>query len=337
MEAAPTGDYRPIGFWAPRSAWNVALRPRLWHRLLHTPVSVRIDPHRDRRHATLVRCSRVPGRHGGRLCLAFGSHDCFEGLAHRWRAVADAIGRLVARQPRLTFDEILIDVSDCGDASVPRETLRFARLPGDPHDLIPNAQLLGRRRRFPPALSWESKTDTVYFRGSLTGEVQSLENPRVAACLLGREYPTTFDCKLTQFPQTSAAFQADLERLGVVGLPESFTSLNRHRYLLDIDGNTSSWDRFWMIGMFGAVPIRFETRWEESWHVAIRDGEHFVSATRDTLVDVVGALRADPARARAITVAAAAVVRDILSPAAVQRGFEETWLRRVDTLSPVRS
>jgi len=328
MKAAPTGDYRPIGFWAPRSAWNVALRPRLWHRLLYTPVSVRIDPHRDPRHATLVRCSRAPGRHGGRLCLAFESHDCFVQLAYRWRAVADAVGRLVARQPRLAFDEVPIDVSDCGDASVPPETLRFARLPGEPHELIPNSQLLGRRRRFPPALPWESKSDTVYFRGSLTGALQSFDNPRVVACLLGRDSPATFDCKLTHFPQTPAVFRAELERLGVVGPPESFGMLNRHRYLLDIDGNTSSWDRLWMVGMFAAVPIRFETRWEESWHAAIRDGEHYVSATRDTLLDVVDSLRSDPARAQAIAAAAAAVVREILSPAAVQRAFEEVWLRR---------
>ena len=337
METPGGRAYRPIGFWAPRSAWNVAVRPRLWRRLWHAPVSIRFDPQRPPALATIVGFSRTPDACGGRLCLEFGSHHWFETLAYRWRAVADAVGRVVARQPRLAFTDIPVDISDGTDSSMPPETIRFARMPGDPHTLIPNSQLLGRRRRFPPPVPWESKSDTVYFRGSLTGSDQSLDNPRVAACLLARDRPTTFDCRLTSFPGTPATFRVELERLGIVGPPASPTVLNGHRYLLDIDGYTSSWDRLWMIGMCEAVPIRFETRWEESWHAKLREGEHFVFATRETLVDVVESLRADPARARAIAAAAAALVRTVLSPAAVHRAFAETWLTRVGSRPPPRS
>ena len=74
-------------------------------------------------------------------------------------------------------------------------------------------------------------------------------------------------------------------------------ALNRHRYLLDIDGNSSSWHRFWLIGTFGCVPIRFEAKWVEYWHEKLEEGANYLYANRETLSDVVDSLRKQPEKA----------------------------------------
>lgn len=252
----------------------------------------------------------------------------YSSLAYRWRAVANALWRMIGSRPSTAFHEIPVDIGDCFDSSVPASTFRFAKLPGDPHDLLPNAYFLDRRHRLPSAIPWERKHDSVYFRGSLTGLSQDRENSRVAACLVAKQILNT-DCKLTMFPQTPPEFVAELKKDGMVCFPDPVNAINKHRYLLDIDGNSSSWHRFWLIGMFHGVPIRFETRWQECWHDVICDGEHFVSANRHNLAVVVENLRSQPEKASQIAAAAASVARGPLSSEGAQVMFENAWLRRI--------
>lgn len=322
-------DFKPVGFWAPRTAVNVALRPRLWRNIHHAPVSVRLEECEWSRFPTVVRWSYSPTENSGRLCLSFTSEETYCTLAYRWRAVANALWRMISSRPGISFREIPVDISDCFDASVPASTFRFAKLPSDPHELIPNAYFLDRRHRLPPPLPWERKQDTVYFRGSLTGTVQSRENARAAACLVARTIPDA-DCKLTMFQQTPAELRAELEQEGITCRRDRVNALNSHRYLLDIDGNSSSWHRFWLIGMFRSVPIRFETQWQECWHALVHEGEHFVAATRHDFGKVVRNLRTNPWKSREIADAAAGVARGPLSPQGAQRMFEAAWLRRIE-------
>ena len=328
-------NFKPVGFWAPRTAANVALRPRLWRNVRHAPVSVRFEECEWSRFPTVVRWSYSPTANDGRICLSFTSKETYFTLAYRWRAVANALWRMISSYPEISFWEIPVDVSDCFDPSVPASTFRFAKLPSDPHNLIPNAYFLDWRHRLPPAIPWERKQDTVYFRGSLTGTVQSRENARAAACLVARTIPDA-DCKLTMFHQTPVEFRAELEQEGITCRRDRVNALNNHRYLLDIDGNSSSWHRFWLIGMFRSVPIRFETQWQECWHELIREGQHFVAATRHDFGEVVKNLRANPRTSQAIADAAAEVARGLLSPQGAQQMFEEAWLRRVESAADSR-
>lgn len=322
-------NFKPVGFWAPRTAVNVPVRPRLWRNIRHAPVSVRFEESDWSQFPEVVRWSYSPAANDGRICLSFTSKETYFTLAYRWRAVANALWRMISSHTGVSFREIPVDISDCFDASVPASTFRFAKLPSDPHDLIPNAYFLDRRHRLPPPLPWEQKQDTIYFRSSLTGTVQSRENPRAAACLVARTIPDA-DCKLTMFQQTPAELRAELEQEGITCRRDRVNALNSHRYLLDIDGNSSSWHRFWLIGMFRSVLIRFETQWQECWHDVIRDGEHYVSATRHNLREVIADLRIHPKKAREIANAAAGFVRDSLSSDGSQRMFEKAWLRRID-------
>ena len=61
-----------------------------------------------------------------------------------------------------------------------------------------------KKKAIPTTHPLEEKKDSLYFRGAITGQLQSLENPRVAACLAAKQIPDA-DCKLTSFPQTTAS------------------------------------------------------------------------------------------------------------------------------------
>lgn len=324
-------DFLPISRWAPRGVLRTAGHPRLlWQALRNVPVSVRIDPDGGDLppgHHHIVRWTFDPARYGARLCLTFTTRDTFVSQSWRWRLIARVIAGMVATTPGAVFHDVPVDLSDCGDSTVPPDVLRFVRRPGDVHDLLPNPLLLAARppaRRPPP---WERKAGTVFFRGASTGSRTYTANNRVALCLCARSIPAA-DCKLSAFPQVDPDFLFQARRDGIVGRRCPPAALARHRYLVDADGNTSSWDRFALIGSFGGLPIRFETAWEEYWHPLVRDGEHYVSATRDTLRDEVEGLRTTPDRARHIAASAHALARDALSPSAVRHAFASIWRRR---------
>jgi len=319
--------FRKIGFWEPDTARSVAVRPGQWKHIFRYPISIRFEETTSNRHASVVRWTYSQETRK-RLLLTFSSQSTYRLLSYRWRAVANALGKFIKRHPDREFVDVPVDVSDCTDASVPENTFRFAKLPGDPHELIPNPFLLGTIRRARRPIQWKHKNDSLYFRGALTGDVQSYENPRVAACIAAKKIMNS-DCKLSDFPQTPATFLTELKSKGLCTTRDPSKTPNSHRYLLDIDGNTSSWHRFWKIGAFGCVPIRFETRWVECWHKNLKEGKHYVFAKRTTLSDTVASLRAQPEKAMSIAQDASNFVHHYLTTACVQKLFEESWFRRL--------
>lgn len=332
MVSSVDATFRPVPFWAPRTLPALLLRPRLWHGVGHAPVSVAVlasgSPHPPP-HQAIVRWSHDPEFHAGRLCIEFPHHDVYRRLAPRWRTLADSLHAMLGRRDA-AFRNVAVDISDCEDGSVSGHVFRFARRKDERHELLPNVHLLGRRPRLPAPLPWDAKSDTIYFRGAATGDRSFATNKRVAACLAARDIGGG-DCKLTAFPEVDQRFVDHALREGIAAPRAALAEMNRHRFLLDVDGNTSSWDRFHVIGSCGGVPIRFETEWEECWHHHLVEGVHFVAATRHTLADVVAELRANPQRARTIAGNAARIAREILSPQHVQRMLEEAWLRRTSS------
>jgi hypothetical protein len=105
---------------------------------------------------------------------------------------------------------------------------------------------------------------------------------------------------VSRIKQVSPAFTAQLHADRFVGWRLPIAEMNRHRFLVEADGNSSSWDRYMLIGSFGGVPIRFECEWEECWHPALVPGENCVLADRHSLPDVVARLRSRPVEALAI-------------------------------------
>ncbi len=320
-------EFKPVGFWAPRTALNVAVRPRLWRQVFYAPVSIRFEESEWSQYPSVARWTYSQRLQKNRLQITFTSEYWYRKFSYRWRAISDALSLLIKQHPRIEFTDVPVDISDCMDASVPENTFRFAKLPSDPHDLLPNPFLLEHRRAPQHPIKWKHKKDSLYFRGALTGQLQSFENSRVAACVAAQGISNS-DCKLSTFPQTSETFMHEIKSRNLCGPKESEKALNRHRYLLDIDGNSSSWHRFWLIGTFGCVPIRFEAKWVEYWHEKLEEGANYLYANRETLSDVVDSLRKQPEKAESIAQNASKFVNTYLSPSSAQKSFNEAWLNR---------
>ena len=199
----------------------------------------------------------------------------------------------------MLFRSVQVDVSDSTDSSLPADVLRFVRRPGDPHRLIPNPYLLSQGRRWRPARPWMLKSNKLFFRGSATGSSDFDSNARVALCTAAKDIPNS-DCKITGIQQVDSEFVARCRDAGILCKKTRAKEMNRHRFLADVDGNTSSWDRYFLTGYFHGLPIRFETGWEECWHGHLIDGENFVRADRHTLAVVINRLRSRPRYARQV-------------------------------------
>lgn len=312
----------PIAPWRPEGLGHWLMRP---HRTLYVlgrgPVAVRCaadggpPPHL----ATVTTWSFDRSAAGDVVRIEFGSPAQMQRFAARWRILADAIHRIGRDHPTFAFRDVRISLGDGARADTPAGTLAFARLPGMPVPLIPNPYLL-RQSRLPGAIPWDRKRDTLYFRGTSTGSADYDANARVALCRASRSIPRA-DCRLSRLRQVDAAFGERLRADGLVGGREPPSRLNRHRFLVEADGNCSSWDRYLLIGSFGGLPIRFETVWEECWHDLLEDGANCVVADRHTLAAAVDRLRADDPHARRIAAAATRLVAEHFAPPALDRRF----------------
>ncbi len=272
----------------------------------------------------VVRFSYAPPEFGGRICVTFASVSAVRDYEFRWRTVAMALWRMARRSPKVRYRDVQVDVSDSTDGSLPADVLRFVRRPGDPHRLIPNPYLLSQRRRWRPARPWILKSHRLFFRGSATGSSDFNSNARVALCRAAKDIPNS-DCKITGMQQVDSEFVARCRDAGILAGKTRAKEMNRHRFLADADGNTSSWDRYFLSGYFHGLPIRFETGWEECWHGHLIDGENFVHADRHTLAAVMDRLRSRPRDARQVASSAARLAATVLSQRGTQGVFEAAW------------
>lgn len=262
-------------------------------------------------------------RYGDEVRIAFTAPAQMRRLGGRCRDLARAIHLSGREDPAFRFDQVRIHVGDGVHREEPQDVLAFARRPGSRAGLIPNPYLLWPRPGLPAPLPWEAKTDTLYFRGASTGTLDYDTNARVLLCRTARSIPRS-DCRVSKLRQIDRGFSRRLVAEGLVARPDPISRLNRHRLLVDVDGNTSSWDRYLVIGLVGGVPIRFEPAWEECWHDALVDRETCRVADRHTLPAVVQELRTHQADARLVADHAGRVARTVLEPAALRRRLRET-------------
>lgn len=326
-------DFLTFSRWAPRSPIYWALRPqRAVKRLMDDPVPLVVcaHPSADPRMAgreTLVWWSYDRERFGYQLRLRFESERRILSLDSRWRTLAVALWRFIRKDPTVVFEEVPVDLEDGCEPDRPESIFCFSRRKGATNALLPNPYLLQKRRRVPKPRPWAAKTDTMYFRGGDSGAADVDRNTRVVLCRTAATLPRT-DCRLTRLVQGGPEFHAQIRREGLVGRLIALPEMNKHRFLVDTDGNTTSWDRYMWTGTFGGVPILFEPTWEEGWHGHLVAGDNCILADRTTLGDVLQNLRSDDALAQHIAAGASRLVATVLSPSGVQDLFEKAWQER---------
>ena len=94
-------------------------------------------------------------------------------------------------------------------------------------------------------VSWESKSDLIGFYGSTTGNKNPMLNQRINTCLWARDHKHFTDFNITNIVQMDPKHVLNIipDIRNVLRPPIHHAALFKYKFLLDIPGNTCSWDR----------------------------------------------------------------------------------------------
>ena len=327
--ASASVSFVPCSKFFPRSFSQLLLRPRKTVRAMgNAPISVRFSPF------LIPALSQIPSialfsydrsSFGNRICVWASDELAIMKYWDRCRLVANYLWDIMQKSTRI-YQDVPVDLGDgivCD--FVPENVFCFARKLGKKNPLLPNPYLLRRRKAFGKPLPLDKKKDVLYFRGSSTGDSSYEANRRVALCLAAKSVYGS-NCGISHIVHVDDCFSERLRNDGILRPPDPLSTINQHRFTVDVDGNTSSWDRLFSISSFGSVPIRFECEFEECWHEMLVEGEHFVTADRFNLGSVVEQLRNNLSEAERISTNSTKLVHEQLSPKRIQEWFADAWL-----------
>lgn len=166
-----------------------------------------------------------------------------------------------------------------------------------------------------PAHAWPNKTDDVFWRGSSTGG-RNLphtwrQNHRVRFLLdVAPALGADVDARLTDVVQCVGSACAEMRAALPPGAVVPFEAHWRHRYLLDLEGNSYS-ARLKRLLLSNSLVLRAAPVFAEFWHRWLRAWEHYVPLRADAsdLAERLRWAREHPREALAIVARANEFVR----------------------------
>jgi len=327
--ASASNSFIPCSKFFPRSFSHSLLRPRKTILAVgNAPMSVRFSPFLNSalpQIPSIALFSYDRSSFGNRVCVWASDELAIVNFWDRCRLLANYLWNIMQKSPRV-YHDVPVDLGDgIGYDNVPDNIFCFARKVGMKNPLLPNPYLMRPRKTFAKPLPLDKKRDVLYFRGSSTGDSIYEANRRVALCLAAKSVEGS-NCGISHIVHVDDRFSERLRKDGIVRPPDPLSTINKHRFTVDVDGNTSSWDRLFSISSFGSVPIRFECEFEECWHEMLVEGEHFVTADRFNLGSVVEQLRNNLSEAERISTNSTKLVHEQLSPKRIQEWFADAWL-----------
>jgi len=156
----------------------------------------------------------------------------------------------------------------------------------------------GYEHWLPVQIPWRARQTKAVWRGSTTGlfyfSADDLDRlPRYRLCHAVAKIGNIADVGLTAVVQTADQTQArQIEsRLNQEGLFKPFLpmeDMTAYRYVLDIDGNSNSWN-FMMKLRLGACVLRVDSDWKQWFCERLRPWEHYVPIAKDlsNVADIV--------------------------------------------------
>lgn len=161
-----------------------------------------------------------------------------------------------------------------------------------------------------------SKRDTVVGAYTTTGDRDPTRNERVQTCLWSLGHRDVCQLSITKIAQMTAAdLFAQAPRAREVMAPfVSPTEQMRHKFILNIKGNTETWDQAWMLNSNSLV-LKKHSR-EMCWYGPLmQDGVHYVRCcSNEQVLDAARRYVANPRDAERITANAQQLVRSTLFP-----------------------
>jgi hypothetical protein len=159
------------------------------------------------------------------------------------------------------------------------------------------------------------------FYGQPTGLYDVNENLRCAFCLGTKDMEAT-QAKITSGIQINPA-QHELLR-PVMGRPIAFDVQLKFAYQINIDGNSTSWDRLpWQLASNSVVlNHRGNPHWEW-WYTHLLEEKHFAVCDETDIEQVIAHYESHPAFAERMIKNANEVVREHLNPDSIRKYTEQ--------------
>ena len=142
----------------------------------------------------------------------------------------------------------------------------------------------------PVPVAWEDRTPSFFWRGSTTGlfhqqpaDLNALPRYRLCALLAG--LGAAGDAGIIDIVQAADADAADairarLDREGLLRPYVAMAEMARHRHVLDIDGNSNSWN-FMMKLRLGSCVLRVDSAWKQWFSDRLVAWIHYVPVAAD--------------------------------------------------------
>lgn len=120
---------------------------------------------------------------------------------------------------------------------------------------------------------WSKKSKTVYWRGSSTGKDRCKTNTRVQLC---KRYGKTHNVALSRLLPHHIP-----EALGLLDQQRDLGDFLEHRYVVDVDGFSCSWDGLFWKMLSSSVVLKFTSREEQWYYRYLRPWIHYIPCTLD--------------------------------------------------------
>ena len=136
-------------------------------------------------------------------------------------------------------------------------------------------------RKFP----WSDKLEKAFWRGSTTNGLYNLPvwttYPRTQLTFLSSKYPEEINARFTKFIQGATLNPEFMSRKDLHGNKVSIGDSLRYKYLIDIDGNASTYSRFYWILRSNSLPLKQTSDFIQWYYGALQPYKHFIPFNRD--------------------------------------------------------
>jgi hypothetical protein len=190
-----------------------------------------------------------------------------------------------------------------------------------------NDELIKSCKTYTKNHPWEKKENKVFWRGRTTGSIYTKENfrtlPRVRAVYMSAQYPDLIDATFTLPLSQNSETIIDIlkkEARNVV----KFVPIEDHfayKYLLDIDGNSCTYERCRWILLSNSVLLKPDSNNIQWYYHLLKPYENYVPLNDDlsNMVDIVNWLKQNDAKAKEIMLKANRMANTIFTKEAIQK------------------
>lgn len=172
---------------------------------------------------------------------------------------------------------------------------------------------------------WEKKASQAIWRGATTGGWLTASTwtdiPRCRLALLSLTHPQELDARITKVSQCDPDVPSLVQATGIIGSSLKQIDHLKYKYIVDVDGNSCSFERYFWALLSNSVVLKQLTPNIQWYYGALHPYEHFVPVREDLsdLLEQIQWVKEHDEQARQIAQNATAFVKTQLT-------IEDTFL-----------